>query len=89
MNYSAEFANMLVPEMAKQVKIRKNPHRFAGFRVLKGPDVPAVLVEMGYLSNHQDTDLLISRKGVDRIAAAITSAVDRYFQDREAQLATP
>lgn len=89
MNYSAEFANMLVPEMAKQVKIRKNPHRFAGFRVLKGPDVPAVLVEMGYLSNRQDTDLLISKKGVDRIAIAITKAVDRYFKDREAQLASP
>jgi N-acetylmuramoyl-L-alanine amidase len=89
MNYSAEFANLLVPEMDKRVKIRVNPHRFAGFRVLKAPDIPSVLVEMGYLSNRNDTDMLVSKKGVDKIVTAIAKAVDRYFTRHDAQLASP
>jgi N-acetylmuramoyl-L-alanine amidase len=88
-NYSAEFANLLVPEMGREVKMRVNSHRFAGFRVLKAPDVPSVLVEMGYLSNRNDADMLKSRKGLEKIAKAITKAVDRYFAKHDAQLASP
>ncbi|TDI58981.1 MAG: N-acetylmuramoyl-L-alanine amidase [Alphaproteobacteria bacterium] len=89
MNYSAEFANLLIPEMGKQVKMRVNSHRFAGFRVLKAPDVPSVLVEMGYLSNRHDADMLVSKKGVEKIATSITKAVDRYFARHDALLASP
>ena len=89
MNYSAEFANLLVPELGKQVKMRANSHRFAGFRVLKAPDVPSVLVEMGYLSNRSDADMLVSKRGIEKIAVAITKAVDRYFTRHDAQLASP
>ena len=89
MNYSAEFANLLVPEMGKRMKMRVNSHRFAGFRVLKAPDIPSVLVEMGYLSNRNDTDILLSKKGINKIAIAITEAVDRYFARHDAQLASP
>ncbi|RMF71121.1 MAG: N-acetylmuramoyl-L-alanine amidase [Alphaproteobacteria bacterium] len=79
MNRSAHFANLLVPELRRRVRVRSNPHRYAGFVVLKAPDVPSVLVEMGYLSNRQDAAFLASRRGQQRIAEALLAAIDRYF----------
>lgn len=79
MNYSARFANYLIPELKSRVNMRKNPHRFAGFIVLKAPDVPSVLLEMGYLSNRQDARHLNSKEGREKISVAIVGAVDRYF----------
>jgi len=85
MNYSAEFANILIPEMGRAVIMRTNSHRFAGFRVLKAPDVPSVLVEMGYLSNSKDVEMLTSSNGIRKIARAIARAVDTYFVLRDAR----
>lgn len=82
MNYSATFANMLVPEIAKQNVVRRNAHRFAGFRVLKAPDFPSVLIEMGYLSNRQDEKVLTSKSGQAAMAQSIARAVDRYFRSK-------
>lgn len=78
MNYSARFANALIPELKQQVRLRRKPHRFAGFRVLKAPDVPSVLIELGYLSNREDESMLRSRKHRSRIAKAIAEAIDAY-----------
>ncbi len=85
MNYSARFANFLIPELKSRVQIRRNSHRFAGFLVLKAPDVPSVLVEMGYLSNREDARMLGSKEGQMRIGAALVAGIDRYFEaiDRE------
>ncbi|MDA5193543.1 N-acetylmuramoyl-L-alanine amidase [Govanella unica] len=79
MNYSANFATSLVREMAKSVPVRDNTHRFAGFMVLKAPDVPSVLLEMGYLTNPQDAETLSSRNGLERLGGAVLRAVDGYF----------
>ena len=84
-NYSAEFANYLVPELKERVYIRKNAHRFAGFLVLKAPDVPSVLVEVGYLSNRQDAKQLNSADGRRRVSDAIAAAVRRYFESTTAK----
>lgn len=86
MNYSARFANYLIPELKDRVTLRRNTHRFAGFVVLKAPDVPSILLEMGYLSNRQDAAMLGSVRGRTRVATALVAAVDRYFAavDREA-----
>jgi N-acetylmuramoyl-L-alanine amidase len=83
MNYSAQFAQHLVPELSKRVRVRTKPHRFAGFVVLKAPDIPSVLVEMGYLSNRNDERLIASRKGRAKLVRAIIEAIDRYFGDRK------
>ncbi len=80
MNYSARFANYLLPELSNRVILRRNSHRFAGFVVLKAPDVPSVLIEMGYMSNREDARFLGGQKGQREIAAALVAAVDRYFQ---------
>lgn len=80
MNYSAEFAGMLLPEMRREVVMHKRGHRFAGFVVLKAPDVPSVLIETGYLSNRADARVLDSAEGRLRIARAIRRATDKYFE---------
>ena len=89
MNYSAEFANLLIPEMSKSVTMRTNSHRFAGFRVLKAPDVPSVLIELGYLSNASDTNFLTSKQGIERISKSVARAIDQFFKSRDARLASP
>ncbi len=80
MNQSARFAEMLVDTLDGRVKTLKRPHRFAGFAVLKAPDVPSVLVEMGFMSNREDERLLRSTQHRERISAAIVAGVDTYFE---------
>ncbi|WP_288901463.1 N-acetylmuramoyl-L-alanine amidase [uncultured Sneathiella sp.] len=81
MNFSVKFAEMIIPEIAKSgMQTRGRSHRFAGFRVLKAPDVPSVLVELGYLSNREDEKILKSGSGQQRLAQAIANAIDRYFE---------
>lgn len=79
MNHSAEFARILVREMRRKTKFLRKSHRFAGFAVLKAPDVPSVLVEMGYLSNKKDIRQLISASYRARLATAVADGVDAYF----------
>ena len=67
--------------MSKSVKLVKNTHRFAGFAVLKAPDVPSVLLEMGYLSNKNEERLLRQESYRRKIATSAVKAIDRYFED--------
>jgi N-acetylmuramoyl-L-alanine amidase len=82
MNHSAAFASVLVGEMRKKVKFLKKSHRFAGFAVLKAPDVPSVLIEMGYLSHAGDERRLLSPAYRATLARAIADSVDQYFDRR-------
>lgn len=84
-NNSAQFASLLVPELRKVVTLRSHTHRFAGFAVLKAPDVPSVLVELGFLTNRTEERRLASPNGREKLAKAISEAVDGYFQQRVAQ----
>ena len=79
MNQSARFATLLVGELKRQTKLLRNTHRFAGFAVLKAPDVPSVLMEMGFLSNRYDERNLRRKSYRAKLARAITKAVNRYF----------
>ena len=79
MNLSAEFANLLVGEIGEVGRILRNGHRFAGFAVLKAPEMPSVLVEMGYLSNRRDERQLASPAFQVKIAEAILRGIDRHF----------
>ncbi len=81
MNLSARFANLLVGEIGEIGRILRNGHRFAGFAVLKAPDMPSVLVEMGYLSNRRDERQLASPEFHKQVAAAIVRGTDRYFAE--------
>jgi N-acetylmuramoyl-L-alanine amidase len=85
MNHSATLAGLLVEELGRDVQlIPVKPHRFAGFAVLRAPDVPAALIELGYLSNKSDEQLLTRPHHRTKVAAALVRAVDRYFEKRPA-----
>jgi len=80
-NRSVRFADALVDRLRLATDILpRTPHRSAGFVVLKAPDVPAVLIELGYLSNPGDCARMASDAWRDRVARAIADAVDRQFQ---------
>ncbi len=82
MNYSARFAALLVNELGKSVRLLSNSHRFAGFAVLKAPDVPSVLFEMGYLSNAAEEKELLRSDYRQKMADGIIRAADRFFKER-------
>jgi N-acetylmuramoyl-L-alanine amidase len=83
-NLSARLAAYVVEEMGHVTPLLKRPHRFAGFAVLKAPDVPAVLVELGFLSNQTDHKNLHSSAFRDKLAEGLARAVDNYFQGMQA-----
>jgi N-acetylmuramoyl-L-alanine amidase len=79
MNQSVRFASSLVKELQHETKLLRNTHRFAGFAVLKAPDIPSVLLEMGFLSNRQDEKALRDKKYRSRLSAAAVRAMDAFF----------
>jgi len=82
-NLSAQFAAMLVKELGRQTRLIRNTHRFAGFAVLKSPDVASVLVELGYLSNRADEKQLLSNAYRTKLSQAVVKAVHDYFEWQE------
>jgi N-acetylmuramoyl-L-alanine amidase len=78
-SFSSHFARTLVGEMKSTVRLHRNPLRSAGFRVLRAPDVPSVLIELGYVSNKDDLKLLNSAGWRAKAADTIVTAVDRFF----------
>lgn len=81
-NYSVILANMIIGELKGNVLVKRDPIRFANFRVLKAPDVPSVLIELGYLSSRADEKLLKSLKWRKKVTAAIAQAIEDYFERR-------
>lgn len=82
-NKSSKFAGYVVDDIKKQVTVVSNAHKFAGFAVLKAPDIPSVLLEMGYLSNYTEEKYLRQPSYRKKIAESITRAVVKYFKDPE------
>ncbi len=80
MNLSAVYAGHAVDEVGRQIRLLGNTHRFAGFAVLKAPDVPSVLIELGYLSNKEEERLLRTHEYRIKLANGLAKAVDRYFE---------
>jgi N-acetylmuramoyl-L-alanine amidase len=80
--FSVQFARGLIGELRNVARLHKEPLKSAGFRVLKAPDIPSVLVELGYVSNRGDLKLLTSEAWRGRTADAIMQAVDTFFTTR-------
>jgi N-acetylmuramoyl-L-alanine amidase len=80
--FSLRFAHTLVGELSSTVGLINHPHREAGFRVLKAPDVPSVLVELGYLSNPKDEAQLLDPKWRDKAGQSIVNAVALFAATR-------
>ncbi len=84
-NRSVVMARSIVGELAAKGRLHTRQLRSAGFRVLKAPDVPSVLLELGFLSNEEDEKQLTSEAWRDRMAGAIRDAVESYFKERLAR----
>jgi N-acetylmuramoyl-L-alanine amidase len=80
--FSQHFAKTLVGEMRQAMRLHKKPLKSASFVVLKAPDVPSVLVELGYMTNKQDLKLLTSESWRGKAAQSIVQAVDGFFRTR-------
>lgn len=78
-NYSLFFARKAVAHLKSVTQMTGRPMRSAGFVVLKAPDVPSVLLELGYLSSRADEKLLNAPKWQASMAAALGRAIDNYF----------
>jgi len=85
---SAQFADILLPELSKYSALVGNSHRRAGYYVLLAPDVPAVLLEMGFLSNPQDERLINSPAHRKNLMKAVTTAINSYFKTQRQLQAT-
>jgi N-acetylmuramoyl-L-alanine amidase len=86
--FTTHFARALVGELKGSVRLHKQPLKSAGFRVLKAPDVPSVLVELGFVSNRADFKELMSETWRARAADSISHAVNAYFDRRMAGAAS-
>lgn len=76
--FSISLARSVLDSFKDQVGTINNPHRHAGFRVLQAPDVPSILLELGFLSNVDDEKLLLDETWRTKIADLLTGAVRRY-----------
>lgn len=85
--YSHFFAHTLVNYWRVAARLNKNPQRSAGFRVLKAPDVPSVLLELGYLSNQKDGKALNSVEWREKTSSQVAEAVQAFFSARESSTA--
>jgi N-acetylmuramoyl-L-alanine amidase len=81
--YSHWFAHTLTNYWQVAGRLNKNPRRSARFRVLKAPDVPSVLLELGYLSNEKDGQALNSPPWREKAASQVAKAIEAYFSVRE------
>ncbi|MGI9400115.1 MAG: N-acetylmuramoyl-L-alanine amidase [Rhizobiaceae bacterium] len=80
--FSLAFSSTLTGNLSSGIKMIKNPQRSAGFMVLKAPEVPGVLLELGYLSNAEDEKLLTDPEWQDNIARLIANSVFSFFEPR-------
>lgn len=81
MNQSNFFAGVLVDSLqGAGIGILEKAHRQAGFAVLKAPDMPSVLIEIGFMSNAREVDRLVSPEYRGRLGQALVSGIDSYFE---------
>lgn len=84
-NKSTKLAETIILHVGKKVELLRNTHRYAGFAVLKAPDVPSVLIELGFLSNRKDEALINSSNYRREVIAALVNGIDAYFATQRAR----
>lgn len=83
-SFSTQFARTLVGELRNATRLHKEPLKSASFVVLKAPDIPSVLIELGYVTNRQDLRSITSEAWRGRAADAVVHAVGTFFNARTA-----
>jgi N-acetylmuramoyl-L-alanine amidase len=80
--YAHIFSRGVVEEWRGAGRLNRNPERSAGFMVLKAPDFPSILLELGYLSSPQDVKSMTSAEWRDKTTSSLAAAVDHFFVPR-------
>jgi N-acetylmuramoyl-L-alanine amidase len=80
------FAKTVIENMSESTEMRSEPDQQAAFRVLKTAQFPSVLIELGYVTNKEDSDQLKSDIWRDKVSDSIMTAVDNYFSNQIARL---
>jgi len=80
-NKSIILAEKLIISLNSKIQLLTNPHRFAGFAVLKAPDIPSALIEIGFLSNAKEEKRLKSSAHKRKVVRGIVEGVGNYFAD--------
>lgn len=81
--FSLGFADHVIDSLKDEIFLINNPHRFAGFQVLKAPDVPSVLLELGYLSNKQDEKLITDPAWREKMAKRLVVAIKLFAEKKK------
>lgn len=84
-NFSSDFRNFLVAQLRSRLRLAKDPTRSGPFKVLRQPGSPAVLIELGYMSNAEDERLMASIEWQRGVADAVARAVGEYFSRHPAK----
>jgi N-acetylmuramoyl-L-alanine amidase len=80
MNRSVRFAERVLTSLPRATMVRpSSPHRSAGFAVLKAPDIPAALIELGYLSNSDDEAEMMKPAWRAKVAGSLVAAINNHF----------
>jgi N-acetylmuramoyl-L-alanine amidase len=85
-NQARDFSNMLVSHLSGKVLLNSKAQRFADFIVLRAPDVPSVLIELGYLSNPEDEKDLVSPEWRKTAADHMSAAIVKFFARAQGRL---
>jgi N-acetylmuramoyl-L-alanine amidase len=80
------FVKSVIEYMGESTNLKDNPDRSAAFVVIKSAKVPSILVELGYVTNEEDAELLKSDAWREKVSASIVTAIDNYFSHQLARL---
>lgn len=80
------FVKSVIEYMGGSTNLKDNPDRSAAFVVIKSAKVPSILIELGYVTNEEDAELLKSAQWRDKVSASIVTAIDNYFSHQLARL---
>ena len=81
-NFSAEFSRTLVRSLKTNIRLSRDPQRSAAFKVLRQTHAPSVLVELGYVSNPEESRQMQSAAWQEKVAASIVAAIESFFAKR-------
>jgi N-acetylmuramoyl-L-alanine amidase len=80
--FSHQMARTLVATLPRATRLHRIPLRGAGFQVLRAPDVPSVLLELGYLSSAEEARMLVSQEWRQATARVTAEAIERFVEER-------
>lgn len=81
------FTKIAISQMGATTTMRSQPHREAAFKVLKTAKVPAVLIELAYVSNRRDSARLLSQRWRNQVSGSLVTAIEKYFSHSMSQIA--